>query len=285
MENPNHTVLCVDDEPNILNALKRLLRKERYRLLTTASVTEGFELLARNDVHVVISDQRMPEISGTEFLKQVKTRYPHIIRIVLTGYTDVDSITDSINEGHIYKFFLKPWNDQKLKLEIRQALEQYDLLQANEHLHNQCVQQNSELRTINENLEQLVSERTQSLVTQIRSLQLSQAILEELPLPIVGIGSEMMIVMFNKAAHELLSTQRPLKLGEKVGNYFNGTFEAQLTYQFGSRERVPMTGQGRDGVVYEMELIPLNGAFHNKAMILSMKSTSASGNPGEAPEE
>ena len=106
MDDLRHTVLCVDDEQNILNALKRLLRKESYRLLTSTTGNGGLQLLAENDVQVVISDQRMPGMSGTAFLKQVKEGYPHVIRIMLTGYTDVDTISTSINQGHIYKFFL-----------------------------------------------------------------------------------------------------------------------------------------------------------------------------------
>ena len=134
MNENRHTVLCVDDEKNILQSLKRLLRKEDYRLLTASSGEEGLKVLEENDVHMVISDQRMPEMSGTEFLAALKTKYPDVLRIILSGYTDVDSITESINKGHIYKFLLKPWNDHNLKLEIKQALEQYDLIQANKKL-------------------------------------------------------------------------------------------------------------------------------------------------------
>jgi DNA-binding NtrC family response regulator len=83
---------------------------------------------------MVISDQRMPKMSGTEFLAALKTKYPDVLRIILSGYTEVDSITESINKGHIYKFLSKPWNDHNLKLEIKQALEQYDLIQANKKL-------------------------------------------------------------------------------------------------------------------------------------------------------
>ena len=129
-----HAVLCVDDEKNILRSLKRLLRKEDYRLLMASSGEEGLMVMEENDVHIVISDQRMPKMSGTEFLAALKTKYPDVIRIILSGYTDVDSITESINKGHIYKFLLKPWNDQNLKLEIKQALKQYDLIQANKKL-------------------------------------------------------------------------------------------------------------------------------------------------------
>ena len=133
-----HTVLCVDDEQNILHSLKRLLRKEGYQILTAGSGADGLKILKEHDVHLVITDQRMPEMSGTEFLAKVKENYPDIIRIVLSGYTEVDSITESINKGHIYKFMLKPWNDHNLKLEIKQGLEQYDLIQVNKKLHETC---------------------------------------------------------------------------------------------------------------------------------------------------
>ncbi len=134
MNENRHTVLCVDDEKIILKALKRLLRKEDYRILTASSGEEGLKVMEENDVHMVISDQRMPEMNGTEFLAALKIKYPDVIRIMLSGYTEVDSITESINKGHIYKFLLKPWNDHNLKLEIKQALEQYDLIQANKKL-------------------------------------------------------------------------------------------------------------------------------------------------------
>jgi len=156
MRDKKHTILCVDDEKNILNSLKRLLRKEAYRLVTASGGKEGLEKLAAEEISLVVSDHRMPEMSGTEFLQKVKNQYPDIIRIILTGYTEVDSITESINRGHIYKFLLKPWNDQNLILEIRQALDQYDLVKANKKLNNEVIKKNAELKRINENLEMLV---------------------------------------------------------------------------------------------------------------------------------
>ncbi len=115
------TLLIVDDEPNILNALRRLLRRESYEVLTASSPTEAFDLLARYDVQVIVSDQRMPEMSGTEFLARVKQLYPQTVRIVLSGYTDLESLTDAINRGAIYRFLVKPWNDESLRLQIREA--------------------------------------------------------------------------------------------------------------------------------------------------------------------
>ncbi|MGM0570305.1 EAL domain-containing protein [Marinobacter sp.] len=119
------TLLLLDDETNIIRALTRLLRRDGYRILSTTSVKEAFELLAANNVQVIISDQRMPEMSGTEFLSQVKDIYPDTVRIVLSGYTDLKSVTDAINEGAIYKFLTKPWDDQQIRSHVRQAFVYY----------------------------------------------------------------------------------------------------------------------------------------------------------------
>jgi len=115
------TLLVVDDEPNILSALSRLLRREGFHILTANSPNDAFELLAKNPVQVILSDQRMPEMSGTEFFARVRQLYPDTVRIVLTGYTDLDSVTDAINRGAIYKFLTKPWDDDQLREQIREA--------------------------------------------------------------------------------------------------------------------------------------------------------------------
>ncbi len=270
MEKMEHTLLCIDDEQNILNALKRLLRKEEYRLLTGNSGKEGMQLLAGNDVHVVVSDQRMPEMNGTEFLREVKATYPDIIRIILTGYTDVDSISEAINEGHIYKFFLKPWNDQNLKLEIRQAMEQYDLMQDNNRLHDQVFQQNEALKKVNENLEDIILERTQSLEVQNKALQISHAILEDLPVPILGISSEMMVVMANKALHRRWVGDRSIQLGGNVNEFFEPGVADRLAQCLSSLEKCTLSGRSIDGRVFQMEMIPLTGRYKGQGIIMTL---------------
>ena len=121
------TLLLVDDEENILRALRRTLRKDNYNILTCTSAQEAFELLALNNVHVIISDQRMPGMTGTEFLNKVKDIYPNTIRMVLSGFTDLKSVTEAINQGAIYKYLTKPWDDNTLSESIQQAFKQYDL--------------------------------------------------------------------------------------------------------------------------------------------------------------
>ncbi|MDD5300379.1 MAG: EAL domain-containing protein [Gallionella sp.] len=119
-------LLIVDDEENILSALKRLLRRDGYQILTATSARQGFELLAAHPVGVIVSDQRMPEMCGTEFLSKVKEIYPGTIRIVLSGYTDLQSITAAINQGSIYKFLTKPWDDNLLRESIQKAFEHFE---------------------------------------------------------------------------------------------------------------------------------------------------------------
>ena len=130
------TVLFVDDEANILSSIKRTLRREGYEILLANGAAEGFSLLARNKVQVIVSDQRMPEMNGTEFLSRVKSIYPETVRMVLSGYSEISAVTDSINKGAVYRFMLKPWDDEKLKEEISGALRHWRELYAQNELKN-----------------------------------------------------------------------------------------------------------------------------------------------------
>jgi len=122
------TLLLVDDEASVLASLRRVLRLDGYHILQAGSADEGFELLAQHPVQVIVCDQRMPDMSGTEFLDRVKDLYPDTFRIVLSGYIDLKSIMDAINRGAIYRFYIKPWDNQVLRDNIRQAFSHYWLL-------------------------------------------------------------------------------------------------------------------------------------------------------------
>lgn len=115
------TLLLVDDEPNVLSSLRRVLLEEGYQILTATSATEGLEVLAMNPAQVIISDQRMPQMNGTEFFGRVKNLYPDTVRIVLSGYADLETVTRAVNEGALFKFLPKPWNDDQLRNQIREA--------------------------------------------------------------------------------------------------------------------------------------------------------------------
>nr|WP_269746264.1 response regulator [Janthinobacterium sp. CG3] len=125
---PRETLLIVDDEAQVAAALKRLMRPDGYQILTAATPDEGFRLLALHRVQVIICDQRMPLMRGTEFLNKVRQLHPDTIRIVLSGYTALESVIDAINEGQIYRFFTKPWDDDIVRKTVRGAFHQYALV-------------------------------------------------------------------------------------------------------------------------------------------------------------
>ncbi|UHL65390.1 EAL domain-containing protein [Paralcaligenes sp. KSB-10] len=121
----DRTLLLLDDEENILRALARLLRRDGYRILTAKTPPEAFSILATHDVQVILSDQRIPEMTGTEFFSSVKKMYPATVRLILSGYTDLKSVTEAINRGSIYKFLTKPWDEEELRSEIAHAFKGY----------------------------------------------------------------------------------------------------------------------------------------------------------------
>jgi response regulator RpfG family c-di-GMP phosphodiesterase len=121
LAHPARTVLLLDDEENILRAMKRTLRHDGYEILTARTPRDAFTLLAENDVQVIVSDQRMPDMTGTEFFNSIKKMYPNTVRLILSGYTDLNSVTNAINYGAIYKFLTKPWDDEEFRTEIARA--------------------------------------------------------------------------------------------------------------------------------------------------------------------
>ena len=118
-----NTILLVDDEPNVLKSLRRLIRTAKYNIILANSGKEALEVLAKENVDVVLSDQRMPEMTGTELFKKVKDKYPHTVRMILSGYTELDCIAESINDGAIFRFLTKPWSDEELLNHIKEAFD------------------------------------------------------------------------------------------------------------------------------------------------------------------
>ena len=127
------TILYVDDEPDNLLALRAILRRQ-YRVLTTQTGEEALDILTDEEVHILISDQRMPSMSGTELLAQCQQLYPEQIRILLTGYSDLQAVIDAVNKGRIHQYVAKPWRAEDILIIIRQAWETYQLRQANRKL-------------------------------------------------------------------------------------------------------------------------------------------------------
>ncbi len=164
-------ILFVDDEENILKALTRLFIDEDYEVYTAISSREGLDLI-NNGLRpaVIISDQRMPEMNGAEFLRRVRELLPDSIRLVLTGYADIKSAVEAINQGGIYRYILKPWDDEELRNAISEAVQLVALKTENTRLNEELINKNIQLEQINEHLEEKVRQRTAELESKVREL-------------------------------------------------------------------------------------------------------------------
>lgn len=191
-------ILCVDDERNVLRALERIFLDDDYEIVLAGSGDEGLQIMEESEpFQVVISDYRMPVMNGVEFLKVVYERCPETVRIVLSGYADAGAIVAAINEGHIYKFIPKPWNDEELRITIQNCLERYYLQKKNRELLEQ-------LAYTNQVLEEKVQLRTEQLELRNRALEFSQSLLGNLPVGVAGIDENGMIAYCNDIAVKLL---------------------------------------------------------------------------------
>ena len=268
---PKHTILCVDDEKQILSALKRLLRKEHFDLLTATSGEEGLNIMASRDIHLVISDHRMPQMSGISFLAKVREIYPETIRILLTGYTEVDSIKASINEGHVYKFLLKPWNDDDLKQEIKKALERYDLLQSNHALHLMVAAKNKELEQINKDLETIIKQRTRELELKNQALELTRVLFRGLPVAAMGVGCDRRIILINHEAENLIINDRMIIVGNSLTEYFSKDVMKKMLPVFDLQSDQTAFDVTINAHTYVLTLSALTGRFVGKGFILCLR--------------
>lgn len=249
-------LLLVDDEENILSSLTRLLRRDGYHILRATSGSAGLALLKTNDVGVIISDQRMPEMSGVEFLSQVKAQYPNTVRMVLSGYTDLNSVTDAINNGAIYKFLTKPWDDEQLRRNVREAFEHFNLRHENERLTHALQHANEELQVLNQDLERRVREQTEELLCSVRTLEVAQDIVEAMPMGILGISEDGFIAVANASARKELGFAQGGLVGTSLREHVSAAFLA--TFQQWSAVG---SGKGllplRDGRIVEGKVLPL----------------------------
>ncbi|QJB40394.1 response regulator [Chitinophaga oryzae] len=144
-------ILYIDDEIHNLNAFKASFRR-LYNVFTATSAEEAVKLLEEHEFHIIISDQRMPKMTGIEFFESILEKYPEPIRMLLTGYADINAVVDAINKGQVYKYFSKPWNEEELKHNIEKAYEVYSLRKENKEL-------TAKLLDVNEKLEFLVRQK------------------------------------------------------------------------------------------------------------------------------
>jgi response regulator RpfG family c-di-GMP phosphodiesterase len=163
IEDAKHVILFVDDEKSILSSLRRLFRTSPYELLTAISGAEALDILKVRMVDLVVSDMRMPEMDGAEFLTKVASQWPETIRILLTGYSDLESTIAAVNNGRIYRYLSKPWEENDLRMTIHQALEKKTIEKERDRLLLLTSAQNAELLNLNQNLEKTVEARTEQI--------------------------------------------------------------------------------------------------------------------------
>jgi response regulator RpfG family c-di-GMP phosphodiesterase len=156
-------ILFVDDEANILSSLNRLFRPLGYQIFTADSGAKGLEILQQHSIDLVVSDMRMPEMNGAQFLEKVRERSPDTVRILLTGYAEIGATIDAINKGQIYRYISKPWEDNDITLTIKHALLQKELEREKLRLEELTRKQNEELKDLNTNLEAKVLARTEEV--------------------------------------------------------------------------------------------------------------------------
>lgn len=207
------TLLCVDDEASIRNALRRVFMEEEWRVFFAKDGAEGLEIFRREPVDLVLSDFRMPGMDGVEFLKRAKAIRSDCVRIVLSGYADINLIVQALNEGEIYRFLVKPWNDEELLHNLRKALEHHRLGRENARLAE-------ELRVFNAELERKVDLRTAELREINRTLHVAQAILELMPTPIMGVDKERIVVFANARARALFDPDGKGLVGRPAPDVF-----------------------------------------------------------------
>ncbi len=214
-------ILLVDDEENVLRSLKRLFFDEDYEIITAASGEEGLKLLEQEQPQIVISDYRMPSMSGVDFLREVYNRRPETVRIVLSGYADTASIISAINEGQIYKFIPKPWDDEDLKITVANTVERYFLYKKNAELALELQRKNEALTHLNIKLKKLLEREAADLEFQNRVLTTHQNILETLPIGVLGVDFNNTVVMCN-SGFTAITKNNQFPLGQDIVNVLPG---------------------------------------------------------------
>lgn len=245
-------LLCVDDEQGILRSLKRLLRSEPFGVLSASSGADALELLATESIQVIVADQRMPDMSGTRLLEKVKEEYPHVIRVVLSGFADVTTILESINRGEVFRYLGKPWNDEELKTMLRQCFAQFNLEQENKKLISMVNHQNTELEKLNSLLAQQVEKQQLDLSSSEDNLQQAETglrilrgVVQNIPLPLFGIDDNGQIVIANAQAIALAGNNVAIgnELADVVGNDVGARIKQQLQMQ---KQQIQDPGEASD---------------------------------------
>lgn len=209
-------LLLVDDEANILSSLRRLLRQDGYQIVAETSPEQALVRLQAEPFDVIISDQRMPGMMGVEFLRRAKKTRPETMRIVLSGYTELESVTSAINEGAVYKFLTKPWDDQQLREQVAAAFRHKGLEDENRRMGEELKAANTRMQELNNRLAAMVHEQRRHLYRDETALQTLQNVLRLIPMPVLGCDDDNMVVFTNETAERLFNARSTPLLGSDI---------------------------------------------------------------------
>ncbi|HYD95911.1 MAG TPA: EAL domain-containing protein [Noviherbaspirillum sp.] len=265
LQKKHRTLLLVDDEENILAALRRLLRRDGYDILIANGGQEALKLLAQNEVDVIVSDQRMPGMTGVEFLRTAKGICPKTVRIVLSGYTELQAVTDAVNEGSIYKFLTKPWDDQLLREHIAEAFRHKEMADENQRLDLEVRTADQELAMANRHMEELLRRKQEEIARTEVGLDIVREILRHVAVPVIGADENHMIAFANNAAEALLSG---------FGSLLGSDARTVLPELFDSSSQPQDAGQARSvcrkGIWFEVARSPMGEKSRSRGTLFSL---------------
>ena len=228
---PIHTVLFVDDEPNILRAIKRALFKLNINLLLADSGQKALDIMKAQPVHVVISDMKMPRMSGAELLQQVASLYPDTFRVVLTGYADIDSTIKAVNQGKIHRYLQKPWDNAELIAAIEEGLERVKLKDENKRLQQLTKAQNLRLKEVNTSLEQVVHKRTRQIKAALHKIEKHNRALEQVLFNVISINPDINGKFAIEVSELAARLARERRLWRSTGGFSRAGYKSTVYWQ------------------------------------------------------
>ncbi|MFC4701208.1 HD domain-containing phosphohydrolase [Glaciecola siphonariae] len=235
-----HTILFIDDESSILRAMKRVFHGERYKLVLADDGHKALAFMKQQEVHVVVSDMKMPKMSGADFLQQVATLYPETYRIVLSGYADVKTTLSAVNQGKVHRFMQKPWDNEDMIAAVDQGIERFKLHAQRDELQHKLTLQNQKLKEVNQSLEARVEQRT---------LQIKAALNR----------AEQSAQSTRKVVYNMISTLPSINggLGKRVGQ-----LAEKIAVQLGLEKKL-ISDIAYAGLIHQIGMLDADAKVHN----------------------
>jgi response regulator RpfG family c-di-GMP phosphodiesterase len=202
-------IVVVDDEAPILSSVRRALTFEPWQVLTCADGEQALEILRTREAAVLLSDQHMPRLDGVDLLRRARELSPDTTRVLFSGHIDLDLLRSAVNGGEVYRFITKPWDNDTLVTVIRHSIDRWHLVRQNRRLRDQAERQNRDLLRLNAALESLIQRRDQDLDRRGQALELSQDVLDRLPVAVVGLDPQLTVALINRLASVAFPTLVP----------------------------------------------------------------------------